>query len=49
MHWNDLNLEKSYEMFAPYAQSKLAMVLFTIELADRLKGFIEKKEKLKYS
>jgi len=37
IHWDDIHFEKSKEYFGPYAQSKLANVLFTIELADRLK------------
>ena len=38
IHWDDINLEKTKpSAFAPYAQSKLANVLFTIELAERLK------------
>ena len=38
MNWDDLQSEKSFESFFAYAQSKLANILFTIELADRLKG-----------
>jgi NAD(P)-dependent dehydrogenase (short-subunit alcohol dehydrogenase family) len=34
----DLNSEKSYSKIACYCQSKLANVLFTKELAKRLKG-----------
>ena len=34
---NDLNLEKRYHGFKAYAASKLAIVLFTLELATRLK------------
>lgn len=34
---NDLNSEKSYNRFYAYLQSKLANVLFTTELANRLK------------
>ena len=37
MIWDDLQAEKSYSSFFAYRQSKLANVLFTIELADRLK------------
>lgn len=35
---NDLQLEKSYSKWPAYFQSKLANVLFTRELAKRLKG-----------
>lgn len=35
---NDLNSEKSYDPGDAYAQSKLANMLFTKELASRLKG-----------
>lgn len=35
---NDLQLEKSYSKWPAYCQSKLANVLFTRELANRLKG-----------
>ena len=38
INWNDLNWEKSYSPIQAYAQSKLANVLFTKELANRLKG-----------
>ena len=39
MHWEDINWEKAeYEPWAAYAQSKLANILFTQELAERLKG-----------
>jgi len=38
MHWDDLMLEKSYKRWPAYSQSKLANILFTIELAKRLKG-----------
>jgi hypothetical protein len=38
MNWDDLNYEKSYSAFDCYGQSKLAQVLFTIELEKRLKG-----------
>ena len=39
MNWSDLNWEKSYSPIRAYAQSKLANILFTKELANRLKGF----------
>jgi NAD(P)-dependent dehydrogenase (short-subunit alcohol dehydrogenase family) len=35
---NDLNINKSYFGFGAYARSKLANILFTYELAKRLKG-----------
>ncbi len=38
MNWSDLNWEKSYSPIRAYAQSKLANILFTKELANRLKG-----------
>ncbi|KAJ9586335.1 hypothetical protein L9F63_020043, partial [Diploptera punctata] len=44
MHWfgnvdfEDLNWEKSYSPSLAYARSKLANVMFTYELAERLKG-----------
>ena len=38
MNFDDLNLEKSYSPASAYSQSKLANVLFTRELAKRLKG-----------
>lgn len=34
----DLNSEKAYEPGEAYAQSKLANILFTKELANRLSG-----------
>ncbi len=40
MNWDDLNYEKSYSAFDCYGQSKLAQVLFTIELEKRLKSII---------
>ena len=38
MNWEDLNSEKSYSPMVAYAQSKLANILFTRELANRLSG-----------
>jgi NAD(P)-dependent dehydrogenase (short-subunit alcohol dehydrogenase family) len=38
MHWDDLELERSYNPMTAYAQSKVANILFTYELARRLKG-----------
>lgn len=36
MHWDDLQLERSYTRWGAYAQSKLANLLFTYELQRRL-------------
>ena len=36
LDFDDPGLERSYDGFAAYAQSKLAQISFTIELADRL-------------
>ncbi|CAF1064816.1 unnamed protein product [Brachionus calyciflorus] len=38
INWNDINSEKNYDSKKAYGQSKLANVLFTRELALRLKG-----------
>lgn len=38
IHFDDVNLEKNYDPLVSYKQSKLANVLFTRELAVRLKG-----------
>jgi hypothetical protein len=38
MDWDDLMLDKSYGANKAYRQSKLANVLFTHELAKKLKG-----------
>ncbi len=38
IHFNDINLKKNYTVWRAYAQSKLAIILFTYELADKLKG-----------
>ena len=37
IHFEDINLEKNFNMAKAYSQSKLANVLFTYELARRLK------------
>jgi NAD(P)-dependent dehydrogenase (short-subunit alcohol dehydrogenase family) len=36
--WDDLMFEQDYEGYTAYAKSKLAQVLFTIELAERLRA-----------
>jgi NAD(P)-dependent dehydrogenase (short-subunit alcohol dehydrogenase family) len=36
IHFNDINLEKGYNGWKAYSQSKLANVLFTYELVRRL-------------
>jgi len=38
IHFDDLMLEKGYTAFKAYSQAKLANVLFTYELARRLRG-----------
>ena len=38
MLWDDLQGEKNFSGFYAYRQSKLANVLFTVELAERLKS-----------
>lgn len=38
IHFNDINLDKDYDRYKSYYQSKLANVLFTRELAVKLKG-----------
>ena len=40
MHWEDLNLTKNYDPVRSYCQSKLANVLFTKSLDQKLKGNI---------
>ena len=37
MHFDDINLEKSFRFWKAYGRSKLANILFTYELAERLK------------
>ena len=38
INWKDVNFYKSYDGYKAYAQSKLAMVMHTKELARRLVG-----------
>ena len=38
MEWDNLNSEKDYSAIKAYNNSKLANILFTKELAQRLKG-----------
>ncbi|XP_011880623.1 PREDICTED: retinol dehydrogenase 13-like [Vollenhovia emeryi] len=40
---NDINMERSYSLVLRYAQTKLANILFTKELARRLKGMPRKE------
>lgn len=37
IHFDDINLERKYRLWDSYAQSKLANLLFTLELSHRLK------------
>jgi NAD(P)-dependent dehydrogenase (short-subunit alcohol dehydrogenase family) len=37
LHFDDLMLERGYDAYHAYAQSKLAQILFTFELPDRLR------------
>ena len=39
MEWNDLNLENKFKTFRAYQQSKLANVLFSMELSKRYQGY----------
>jgi len=41
IHFDDLMLEKGYSSIAAYAQSKLANILFSRELARRLHGIFD--------
>ena len=38
MQWDNLMFEKDYDKMDAYAQSKLANILFNLELSKRLKG-----------
>lgn len=38
MNFDDFNFDESYSWESAYGQSKLASLLFTMELAERLKG-----------
>lgn len=38
IHFEDINLTKKFSTFKAYSQSKLANILFTYELAERLRG-----------
>lgn len=38
MHFDDINLDKDYTPSGAYGRSKLANILFTVELAKRLNG-----------
>ena len=41
MNWDDLQSKKSYGAVTAYNQSKLANVLFTKALAEKLEGIID--------
>lgn len=49
IHFEDLNGEKSYHPVKAYAQSKLANVLFTRELAKRTEGMVCARARLSLS
>lgn len=38
IRWDDINWQNEYSAVGAYSQSKLANILFTIELAKLLKG-----------
>jgi len=38
MHFDDINMDNNYTPSGAYGRSKLANILFTAELANRLKG-----------
>jgi len=38
IHFDDINLKKNYSLFKAYSQSKLANILFTYTLSEKLKG-----------
>jgi NAD(P)-dependent dehydrogenase (short-subunit alcohol dehydrogenase family) len=38
IHFNDIMLEKNFDGVTAYTQSKLALMMFTIDLAEELKG-----------
>ncbi len=38
LDWGDLMFERGYDAYTAYTKSKLAQVLFTVELAERLAG-----------
>ncbi len=38
MQWEDLNMDENYDRFSAYGQSKLASMLFTLELSRQLEG-----------
>jgi NAD(P)-dependent dehydrogenase (short-subunit alcohol dehydrogenase family) len=40
INWDDINFEKPFWRISAYSHSKLANILFTNELARRLKGLI---------
>lgn len=44
MNFDDIFMQKKYSIYDAYSQSKLANLLFTLELAKRLKGKKKKKK-----
>jgi len=48
INWDDLQGEKDFSSFFAYQQSKLCNILFTIELAERLKGLFLASKKLTF-
>ena len=46
IHFDDIHLDRDYMPWTAYGQSKLANILFTVELAKRLKGFFKLSEVL---
>ncbi len=43
INWDDVNMENNFSGFKAYGQSKLGNILFTNELANKLKGNLLKK------
>lgn len=43
MQWDDIMLEKNYNAVDAYCQSKLANILFNVELSKRVKSSYDRK------